>query len=176
MDIIEAIRTRRTIKDFAETPVAKEILLEVIDAARYSPTGGNKNSWRFILITSRRTLDSLGETHPHCRWFHLAQAGIALVINPISTRFWLEDCCVVAHTIWMAAHEKGLGLAWAAMYQADDREESERRQRYVRRMLGIPAGIQVPIVLGLGYPKATPPTKKRPGVEELILWESYTPR
>lgn len=176
MDINDAIRSRRTIKDFALTPVTRETLLQLVEAARFSPSGGNKNTWHFVITTQRRTLDTLAETHPHCRWFLSSQAGIAFVVDPTSTRYWLEDCCVAATCMWLAATGMGLGVAWAAMYQADDREENNRRQRFVRRLLGIPPDLNVPIVLGLGFPKGTPPAKKRPSADELVFWDTYPPK
>lgn len=173
MDVNEALRTRRSIKNFSATPVPREVLLELVDVASYSPSGVNKNPWRFVIITERNTLDHLSQTHPHCRWLALAQAGIALVVDPASTRYWLEDCCIAAYSMWLAATARGLGVAWGAMYQSDDATESERRQRLVREVLSIPDRIQVPMVMGVGYPQASPPERKRPDLEEIVCWERY---
>ncbi|MBI4330820.1 MAG: nitroreductase family protein [Chloroflexi bacterium] len=173
MEIMEAIRTRRAAKGFLPVPVPREALIELIDAARYSPSGGNKNPWQFILVTQRKALNLLSETHPHCRWFNSAPAGIAIVVDPKSTRYWLEDCCVAASVIWLAATDRGLRLGWAAMYQLDSREESERRQRLVRRILAIPENLHVPIVLGVGQARDLPVHNPRPRVEDIVFWESY---
>src|SRR3972149_4829173 len=127
VNTIEALRTRRTNKKFRATPVPREILLELVDAARYSPSGANKNPWRFIIVTQRESLDRLSQAHSYCRWLEMAQAAIAIVVDPASTRYWLEDCSVAAYGIWLAARAHGLAMAWAAMHQADDLAESERR-------------------------------------------------
>ncbi len=174
MDVTEALYTRRSIKNFSTTPVPREALLALVDVARYSPSGNNKNSWRFVLITQREALDRLSQAQPYCRWFSSAQAGIALVTDPGSTRYWLEDCCVAAYSICLAAMVRGLGVAWGAMYQSDNDVESDRRQRLVREILSIPDKLLVPMVMGVGYPQASPPERKRPDLEEIICWERYT--
>ncbi len=176
MDTIEAIRSRRAAKEFSSSPVEKEMLLKLVDMARYSPSGGNKNAWQLVLITGREALDKLSGTHPYCQWFSSAQAGIAIVIDPKSTRYWLEDCSVAAYTIWLGATNLGLVAAWAAMHQADNKEESERRQHFVRKILSIPETLYVPMVLGIGFRKAPVPEKKRPSPEDLVFWERYGKR
>ncbi len=174
MDVIEAIRTRRSTKSFSATPVPAQMLSDLVDAASYSPSGANKNPWRFVLITKHSTLERLSETQPYCRWLASAQAGIALVVDPSYSRYWLEDCCVAAYSIWLAATGLGLGVAWAAIYQSDNTEESERRQGFVREVLSVPDGLNIPIVLAIGYPQGPPPERKRPATEEIIHWERYT--
>ena len=126
MDAIEAIRNRRSVKSYLSTPVPREKLETLVDLARLSPSGDNNNSWRFLVITQRDTMERLSQTHPDCKWLNSAPAGIAIIIDPTSTRYWLEDCSVVAYSIWLAATAQGLGAAWAAMYQSDNPTESER--------------------------------------------------
>jgi len=174
MDIVEALRTRRSSKGFSAAPVSPETLLGLVDVARYSPSGANRNPWRFVLVTRREALDRLSQAHPHCRWLASAQAAIALVVDPDATQYWLEDCCVAAYSIWLAATAHGLGVAWAAMYQGGSARESQRRQAFVRGVLSIPDRLNVPVVLGVGYPRAAPPPRKRPALEEVVSWERYS--
>lgn len=174
MEIVEAIRTRRSIKNFSSTPLTREILLALVDTARYSPSGANKNPWRFVIITERKKLEQLSQTAPFCRWLASAQAGVALVVEPSSTRYWLEDCSVAAYALWLAATAQGLGVAWGALYQSDNPTESERRQHLVRTVLSVPERFLIPMVLGIGYPNVSPPERKLPNLETIIYWEQYT--
>jgi nitroreductase len=158
---------------FSAEPVPKDVLLKLVDAARYSPSGNNVDHRRFIIVTRREALDRLSRTHTYCHWLTSATAAIAIVVDPSSTRYWLEDACLAAYTIWLAAAERGLGAAWGAMHLADDVEETRRRQQYVCQVLSIPHRYQVPMVLGIGYPLKPPPEKSRPPLTEIAFWEHY---
>ena len=149
--VIEALKARRSCKDFAAKPVPAGILTELVDVARYSPSGANKNAWRFIIITERATLDRLSQISRACAWLSSAQAGIAVVVDPKATRYWLEDCSVAAYSIWLAGEARGIGVAWAAMHQSDNAEESAKRQQAVREALRLPVELYTPMVMGLGY-------------------------
>ncbi|MBI4187582.1 MAG: nitroreductase family protein [Chloroflexi bacterium] len=174
MDAIEALRKRRSVKSYLATPVPRETLQALVDLARLSPSGGNKNTWRFIVITQHNALERLSQTHPNCKWLSSAPAGIAIVIDPTSTRYWLEDCSVAAYSIWLAATAQGLGVAWAAMYQNGNPAETERRQQFVRETLSIPGNLVVPMVLAIGYPESQPTAKPRPELKDIICWDGYT--
>ena len=50
MDVIEAIRTRRSIRMFKPDPVPKKVLQELLDVARWAPSGGNVQPWYFQVL------------------------------------------------------------------------------------------------------------------------------
>jgi len=47
----EAIRQRRSIRSFRPDPVPEEYILEMLEAARLAPSGGNSQPWRFLVVT-----------------------------------------------------------------------------------------------------------------------------
>lgn len=51
MDAIDCIRTRRSIRAFRKEPVPKEILMEVIDDARWSPSYKNSQPWEIMILS-----------------------------------------------------------------------------------------------------------------------------
>lgn len=53
MDLRDAIRTTGSVREFRDQPVADEILAEVLDDARFAPSGGNRQPWRVAVITDR---------------------------------------------------------------------------------------------------------------------------
>ncbi len=54
MDLIEAIKTRKTIRAFKSDPVPRSVLREILDAARNSPSWGNTQPWEFAVVTGRQ--------------------------------------------------------------------------------------------------------------------------
>jgi len=59
MDVIKAIKTRRTIRHFIDKPVSEDALKNVIDAARWAPSACNRQGWRFIVIKDKNQIDRL---------------------------------------------------------------------------------------------------------------------
>ncbi|MBI2853116.1 MAG: nitroreductase family protein [Chloroflexi bacterium] len=174
METIEVIRNRRSIKSYQPTPVPRETLQNLVDLARYSPSGANKNAWRFVVTTERDSLQRLSQIARTCSWLATAPAGIAIAADPAATRYWLEDTSVAAYLICLAAAAQGLGAAWAAKHQSDNPDESKRRQDMVRDILSIPGSLMVPMVLAIGYPETQPPPRTRPELTDILFWERYT--
>ncbi len=54
MDLIEAIKTRKTIRAFKSDPVPRSVLREILDAARNSPSWGNTQPWEFAVVSGRQ--------------------------------------------------------------------------------------------------------------------------
>ncbi len=54
MDLLEAIRGRRTVRNFLDTPVSKELVKKMVTLGTYAPNAGNTQPWRFIAIESRK--------------------------------------------------------------------------------------------------------------------------
>jgi predicted oxidoreductase (fatty acid repression mutant protein) len=51
--VFDTIKQRRTVREFESTPVPKEHILKTLDAARYAPTAGNQQPWKFLVIQDR---------------------------------------------------------------------------------------------------------------------------
>ena len=58
-DFLLFIRRRRSIRQYVEEPVEKEKLAMIVEAGRYSPTGGNRQACEFTVIKGRKTLDEI---------------------------------------------------------------------------------------------------------------------
>src|SRR6185369_7901138 len=50
MELLDAIRSTKTCRSFRPDPVPNAVLLRAISAARYAPTGGNRQPVRFIVV------------------------------------------------------------------------------------------------------------------------------
>lgn len=51
MDVLEAIRDRQCIRAFLKTSVSVEILTEILDVARFAPSGVNSQPWQVVAVT-----------------------------------------------------------------------------------------------------------------------------
>jgi nitroreductase len=67
MDLYAAMRTAISTRDFEEDPVPEEILLRVLDNARFAPSGGNRQGWRVIAVDDLETRSAMAELY-RARW------------------------------------------------------------------------------------------------------------
>ncbi len=51
MDVYDAIRGRRSIRRFAGVPLDRTVLKQIVEAATWAPSGGNAQTWRFVIVT-----------------------------------------------------------------------------------------------------------------------------
>jgi len=62
MNLTDALRTTGSVRDFLEEPVSDELLYDILDDARFAPSGGNRQAWHVIVVkdpTRRRALRDL---------------------------------------------------------------------------------------------------------------------
>jgi nitroreductase len=61
MELRQALRTTGSVREFTDAPVDDAVLFEILDDARFAPSGGNRQAWRVIVVRGldqRRALAS----------------------------------------------------------------------------------------------------------------------
>jgi nitroreductase len=59
MELMEAIRARRSVRAYQDTQVPEAHLRRIIEAATWAPSGFNKQPWRFIIIRDRSVIEQM---------------------------------------------------------------------------------------------------------------------
>ena len=54
-DFADAMATRRTVRDYAPTPVPREVIEQCLRAAGTAPSGANQQPWRFVAVSDADT-------------------------------------------------------------------------------------------------------------------------
>ena len=135
--ILAAIKARRSIRKFQEAQIPHETLHSILEAATYSPSGSNSQSWLFTAIQNRAVLEELNEAarqalsvmeleeHPYpakaaakknaakeeYNFFYHAPT-LVIVSNVASYANAMADCAAALQNIFLAAHSFGLGSCW----------------------------------------------------------------
>jgi nitroreductase len=55
MDVLEAIKKRRSVRNYLDKPIEEEKLNAVLEAGRHAPSAGNRQEWRFIVVRDPET-------------------------------------------------------------------------------------------------------------------------
>lgn len=166
MDAIEIIKKRRSIREFQDRPIAKEILEKMVDAARFAPTARNVQPWEFIVITESSTLAKLGELAQNGRF--LAQAKACIAVFSSDTKYYLEDGCAATENILLAAASLDIGSCWVA---GDKKPYCSE----VSKLLNVPLTFKLISLIALGYPLSVKDFKiaNKRSLKEVIHWERF---
>ncbi len=155
MDVWEAIRKKRAVRQFKPEPLSAEHVKRILDAGRRSQSSKNSQPWHFIAVQNRETLQQLSTMGDYLG--HVAGAALCVVIClPVEnerTLWHFFDAGQSASYMQLAAQEVGVGSCLGTIYQPEA----------VRELLGIPADWQARLLISFGYPAdqpARPPRKE----------------
>lgn len=79
MELGDALRTTGAVREFTDQPVPREVLYDVLDAARFAPSGGNRQGWRVVVVEDAAQRRALRDNYLPGWYEYLAQAGAGLV-------------------------------------------------------------------------------------------------
>lgn len=171
MDLMEAIKTRRSIRRFRETPVPENLLKEVLNAARLAPSADNAQPWKIIVVRDEQMKQKVTQACNGQKF--LVQAPIVLVVCGIPEDAFqtvggymsshVIDASIALDHVTLAAHSLGLGTCWVAWF----------KEEKVKDILGIPEDVRVVALSPLGYPDESPERPSRKNLEELIAYDKY---
>ena len=137
--IMKAIRDRRSVRKYKETPVAREKIEALLEAAMLAPSACNSRPWRFVVVTRREVLDKLADCHKYAKMLHKAPVAIVICAladeqaqSEIAKGFWPQDCGAATQNILLQAQEMGLASCWCGV------EPKEPIVTAVREILELP--------------------------------------
>lgn len=156
--MIELIRKRRSIRSFAERPVAPEQVALLVETLLRAPSSRSINPWEFVVVDDPGLLAELARAKQHGSAF-LAGAPLAVVICADETRsdVWVEDCSIAAILLQMTAQSLGLGSCWIQI-RCRQHTAGQTSEHFVQQLLGIPEQIRVAAMIAIGHPAE----KRRP--------------
>lgn len=149
MEVLEALMTRRSVRNFNYKPVDTETIETIIKTAMQAPSARNRQPWHFFVITDRDILKQIPHVHPFADM--TSEASFAIVvcadeeILSVPER-WGIDCAAATLSLLLAAHGLGLGSVWCGVYPDED------RQREMKKLLKLPDKIHPFSLVPIGYP------------------------
>ena len=189
MDVMEAIRNRRSIRKYRTDPVTEEALQAVLEAARWAPSWGNLQCWRLVVVRDSEVKQrlagalrsSVGRENPATR--AVREAPLVLVVcaqkglsgfyrrgemtgTPATDKgeYWyMFDTALAMQNFTLAAHALGLGTVHIGMFDTSE----------VARILNIPEEIGVLEMMPLGRPDEKPSPRARKDTGEFVFYERY---
>ena len=193
MDLFEAIRLRRAVRQYRPDPVRREQIHAVLDAANQAPSGMNRQPWEFLVVTGEK-IRTMGTSYRSTLTDYLKNwenspmrdfitredfinfagtyggAPVVIVVlvktDPIPNfrKADLESASAAMENLLLAATALGLGTCWMTGPLRDEEN--------LRRILAIPADREIVAITPLGYPEKIPraPPRIDPTLGQKVRW------
>lgn len=170
MDVINAIKTRKSVRSFLDKPIEDTKLNAVLEAGRLAPSAANRQEWRFLLVRDPETRKRIAMAAGRQKF--VGEAPIIIVAcaetdNKVMRCGQLSypiDVAIALDHMTLAAVELDLGTCWIGNF--DD--------QLVKKILGIPDEIHIVQLLPLGYPEDPSAIEKnRLPVEKIVKYDRW---
>jgi nitroreductase len=173
MDVIKAIKWRRSVRNFSERPIEREKVLQLLEAARLAPSSSNRQAWHFVVIDDKAVIEKIPGTVPvgTQRIINFVKNAPLVIAGCYTKAFThyiaqftghenhLIDVSIAMAQVTLAATELGIGTCWIGWF-------GESR---LRNLLRLPRRYKIVALLVLGYPV-------EPSTEESIAGIPARPR
>jgi len=188
--IYEKIKSRRTIRKYAQKDVPQEVLLRCVDAARLSPSGANRQPLKYIIVNDQELTKEVFNTLSWAGYLpgyqpgehEMPRAYIVIILDKSIRENSGHDAGIAAMSISMVAYDEGLG---SCILGAVNREK-------LKGILNVPDSLDIVLVVALGYPGESPVADKvkdgdmkywldengvlhvpKRDLEEVVKWNRY---
>lgn len=164
MEVLEAIRTRRSIRKFTDQEVSDELIDKILTAGIWAPSGKNNQLWRFAVIKDKQLKSEIAQLTKHTDILENAPVIIPVFVDHNVTYDVIKDAnsigaCV--QNMLLAIHSLGLAAVWIA--------EILKNKEEVKKLCHAPEQYELMAVVTLGYGAETEGEGHRKGLDEVVF-------
>ena len=178
-NVLDIIKNRRSIRNFEDREVPQEVLEQILEAVRWSPSWANTQCWEVIVVKDleikKKLQEAMGKGNPATR--AIVEAPIVVGLcgklhssgyykGEVTTKFgdwFMYDVGLATQSLCLTAHALGLGTVIAGLFDHDKAKE----------VLQIPEGIELVSLIPTGYPAKGTGAPKRREVSEFTHYDKY---
>jgi nitroreductase len=184
MELMHVLRNRRAVRDYTPQQVSRGTVENLINAAITAPSAMNLQPWAFAVLLDRARIDSCADRakqwllenvagngfgeearhlleRPDFKIFYNAPA-LLLVMAKSGNSQAMEDCCLAAENLMLAARDGGMGSCWIGFARP------WLNLKAIKEELSLPGDYEIVAPVVLGYPRAWPEAHGRNAAE--IHW------
>jgi nitroreductase len=179
MDLMDAIKGRRSIRKYKSDSIPDELLHAVMEAVKWAPSWANTQCWEVIVVRDDKVKSDLSTAlrggNPATA--SMTEAPLVLILcgrkgisgcrkgQPVTVRgdWWMFDIGLAMQNLCLTAYALGLGTVIIGAFD----------HKKVEEILGLPQDVEVVAMTPLGYPAATGTAPKRKEISEFVYYEKY---
>ncbi len=163
-EMLNAIKSRRTIRRFKPDPIDDEKLQMILEAGRWAPSFSNLQPWKFIVTKDQNLKNKLDKASRE-NVLHLGINEAPLVIlvcvdRKIDPLHAIEAGAAATQNMALAGHSLGLGVGWIGIWGTE-------AEAAIQKLFQLPETTRVVSLLPIGYPAESPQGNRKP-LEEFI--------
>jgi nitroreductase len=172
VELMEALRTRRSVRRWTADPVSDDKLKALVEAAARAPSGSNDQPWAFVIIREKGKLKRLRAAAPG-----IAGRAAAVILLCLDRRrrddvpgtpeydMVLMSLGAAMQNLLLAAHAEGLGAcAIGSFHHAS-----------LQSIVPLPPHLELKLLIALGYPYQQPKAPPLRPLSELCYFEEVGP-
>ncbi len=170
MDVMDAIKARKSVRSYLNKPVEDEKLNKILEAGRLAPSASNRQEWRFVVVRNSETRRKLADAASGQTFVGEAPAVIVACaetdnhVMRCGQLCYPIDVAIALDHMSIAAVELGLGTCWVGSFD----------EKKVKVILGIPEKIHVVELMPLGYPSDPSQVEKnRYDLDKIVKYEHW---
>ena len=133
----DAMRTRRTVRDFSPDPVPFALIETAIRTAAMAPSGANRQPWHFVVVSSpviKRRIREAAEEEERAFYDHRAPDEWLDALAPLGTDWHKPFLEIAPYLIVVFRQDYGVSENAAG-------EEQKEKNYYVMESVGIACGV-----------------------------------
>lgn len=165
MDALTAIATRHSTRTFTAEPMTREQLETIVNAGRFAPSARGDAPWTFVTVTEAATRKRLAElTEGGGAFIAEAPACVAVFCKP--TKYYIEDGCLAAQNMLIAATALGIQSCWVA-------GDKKPYAGAIGNLLFAPADHKLVALLVFGHGASAGQPAPKPVLGDVLRWERF---
>jgi nitroreductase len=174
MEFRKVVKTRRSVRTFKPDMPDSEAMGRILEAIRLSPSGSNRQPWRFIVVKDPKKKSEVVSSCGKHTW--IDEAPIVIVAcgqnigynrgGYMGDMSFLVDISIAFTQFILAARAESLGTCWIGDFKNEP----------IKNALEIPQELEIVAISPLGYPKspeAFHETDKRKPLSEIISYDRF---
>ena len=163
MNILNLIKSRRSVRKFKKTDISAETIGKILEAGKWAPSGLNNQPWRFMVLEGEKK-DALAKFTHYSYIIEGADKIILVFLDKKSSYNREKDLMAIGACIQnmlLYIHSKNLGACWLG--------EILNKRRRIKKTLNLPENLELQAVLAIGYSAEPAKKGKRGNLKNLVL-------
>lgn len=151
MEVLDAIKSRRSVRSYSDRAVPEEVLTRILEAGRIAPSANNRQPWHFVVVQDPERRKALAGG----RWAGFLKECPVVIVGcgdkKKSPEWCAVDVTIALQNMVTQATAEGIGTCWIGSFD----------EATVKKALDVPEHFSVVAMLAVGYASEKPKGERK---------------